>query len=130
MSKSKKKNKKKTQHAKTTIKTNTTQGPVKMVNKLEQMSQNIGIKNKYSERIKTSYICLFLYLGLWSIAMNLAKTDPTTSASLLVTGALACIFNIIKAIMSIRDNEKVTHNIVIIVIHSLFIFIFLGWMFV
>ncbi len=132
MSKSKKKKKNRPQHTKTTVKSRTSnvKASTQMVTKLEKISQNIGVHNKYSERIKTSYICLFMYFFIWSLVMKLVTTDPTTSIGLLATGTIACGFNIVKACLSIHDNEKVKHNVVIIIIHSLCAFIFSGWMFV
>lgn len=100
----------------------------KAMNKMENHLNNISDHNKYKERIKTSYISMLLYFILIGIYQNY-QGKPTFSISLIISGILICIYNIIKSVLSIRDKQKVKHNKILIFLQSLFILFFISLFF-
>lgn len=99
----------------------------KVMGKMENHLNNISDHNKYKERIKTSYISMFLYLILIAIYFNYEK-QQTFSLALLLSGGCICIYNIIKSILSIKDKKSIKHNKILIVLQGLFILLFI-WIF-
>lgn len=109
-------------------KSNSTVTLEKYSGKLQGWASNIGIREKYKERIKTSYISIFAYLFLLYVFEKLTSTEPANIANIiaiLIAGICVAIFNIIKHILSIKDNERKTHNIVLLVIQSIFLLFFI-----
>lgn len=120
-----KKKKKKSTHSKKVIKI-----AEKQTNNLNNIANKIGTGSKYKERLKTAYISILLYFGMLYLAYQSYVSKPQESLAFLIAGIIVCIYNIIKAVMSIKDYEYPTQNKIIIIINSLFILIFLGWIFI
>ena len=53
--------------------------------KLQGWANNIGIREKYKERIKTSYISIFAYLFLLYVFEKLTSTEPANIANIILT---------------------------------------------
>lgn len=96
--------------------------------KLQGWANNIGIREKYKERIKTSYISIFAYFLLIYFFEQMHSMEPvniSTLISILLAGICIAIFNIVKHILSIKDNERKTHNIILLVVQSIFLLFFI-----
>lgn len=109
-------------------KNNSTNTLNKITNKLQSLSENIGITNKHKERIKTSYISLLAYIFLLYYFAQLHAMENvkiTTLATVLLAGICIAIFNIVKHILSIKDHEKTIHNIILLVLQSIFMLFFI-----
>lgn len=99
----------------------------KQTQNLNNIASKIGPGTKYKERLRTAYISIVLYFGMLYLAYKWYLSNPEMAFSLLMAGIIIAIYNIVKAVMSIRDNEYSTQNKFLIIINALFIFIFLGW---
>ena len=109
-------------------KSNSTITLEKYSGKLQGWANNIGVREKYKERIKTSYISILGYFFLIYLFEQMRSTEPINISNLmsvLLAGICVAIFNIIKHILSIKDNERKTHNIILLVIQSIFLLFFI-----
>lgn len=108
----------------------------RLANSFQKYANTIGIRNKYKERIKTSYLSLLGYFALIAVFATLREEfmkleAPNVNAlpimlALPLAGICIAIYNIVKSSLSIKDKESKIHNIVLIVLHSIFILFFIA----
>ena len=109
-------------------KSNSTITLEKYSGKLQGWASNIGIREKYKERTKTSYfsiLCYFFLIYLFEQMHSMEPINIPNLMSILLAGICISIFNIIKHILSIKDNEKKIHNIILLVIQAIFLLFFI-----
>ena len=109
-------------------KSNSTIPLEKYSGKLQGWANNICFREKYKERIKTSYISILGYFFLIYLFEQMHSMEPINIPnlmSILLAGICISIFNIIKHILSIKDNEKKIHNIILLVIQAIFLLFFI-----
>lgn len=102
-----------------------------IMNSLEAKANSIGVRDKYKERIKTSYLSIVLYFVLIMIFYNKINIMSISDIDMIkpgisISGVIICIYNIVKSIMSIKDDKSKTANKVLIGIHILFIIVFIA----
>lgn len=96
--------------------------------KLQGWANNVGIREKYKERIKTSWISILGYFFLLYYFEQIHTINPNNIATLtaiLLSGICISIFNIVKHVLSIKDNERKVHNIILLIIQSFFLLFFI-----
>lgn len=100
----------------------------KLIDKINEKGMEISKTNRYKERLKTSFISVFLYFVL----IYVARSDSILPVKMpepafYIAGVIIVFYNIVKSILSMRDHKYIKANVIALILQviSLVMFIYL-----